>query len=271
MTPDSSAKLVLLIYLAIGVGIGVWRFRRSNFEPSTWFLWGLERLYVPFMFHWRANRRCPFPAKGGGLVLANHRSPVDPLLIWMNNHLGEQSGARRCRVIGFLMAREYYEIPGLTWIGRAMQCIAVNREGKDMGPARAALERLRQGDLIGVFPEGGINEGTALREGDTGIAWLALHAQVPVFPVYLRDSPRGGDDMVAPFYTRSRVSVIYGDPIDLSAYYDCKRTRTLLREVTDLLMRRLAELGGVTYAPDAVCAERPKVAAKPNAVPRATG
>jgi 1-acyl-sn-glycerol-3-phosphate acyltransferase len=94
---------------------------------------------------------------------------------------------------------------------------------------------------------------------------------VPVFPVYLRDSPTGGDDMIAPFYTRSRVSVIYGDPIDLSAYYDCKRTRTLLREVTDLLMRRLAELGGVTYAPDAVCAERPKVAAKPNAVPRATG
>ncbi len=270
MTPDSSAKLVLLIYLALGVGIVVWRFRRSKLGPSTWFLWCVERLYVPFMFHWRANRRCPFPAKGGGLVLANHRSPVDPLLIWMNNHLGARPGAGACRVIGFLMAREYYEIPGLTWIGRAMQCIAVNREGKDMGPARAALERLRQGDLIGVFPEGGINEGTALREGDTGIAWLALHAQVPVFPVYLRDSPRGGDDMVAPFFTKSRVSVIYGEPIDLSAYYDTKRTRTLLREVTDLLMRRLAELGGVDYAPD-VARARPLQVTEPSNVPRATG
>ncbi len=56
--------------------------------------------------------------------------------------------------------------------------------------------------------------------------------------------------MVKPFYTRCRVKVVYGDPIDLSAYYDRKRTRTLLREVTDLLMRRLAELGGVDYEPD---------------------
>jgi 1-acyl-sn-glycerol-3-phosphate acyltransferase len=247
MTPDFSAKLVLLFYLAIGLGLVAWQFRRSALEPSTWFLWCVERIYVPFMFHWRSDRRCPLPAEGGGLVIANHRSPVDPLLIWMNNHLGSRN--RRCRVIGFLMAREYYEIPGLKWVGRAMQCIPVNREGKDMAPAREALERLKRGDLIGVFPEGGINYGEALREGDTGIAWLALHAQVPVFPVYLRNSPRS-ENMVAPFYTRCRVMVSYGDPIDLSAYYDRKRTRTLLREVTNLLMRRLADLGGVAYEPD---------------------
>jgi 1-acyl-sn-glycerol-3-phosphate acyltransferase len=273
MKPDAWAKLVLVVYLAIGAGIVAWQFRRSRLEPSTWFLWGVERLYVPFLFHWRANRRCPFPAKGGGLILANHRSPVDPLLIWMNNHLGSESGARTCRIVSFLMAREYYEITGLTWIGRAMQCIAVNREGKDMRPAREALERLRRGDLIGVFPEGGINENTSLREGDTGIAWLALHAQVPVYPVYLRNSPMGGDDMVAPFYTRtrSRVQVIYGDPIDLSAYYDAKRTRTLLREVADLLMRRLAELGGVTYAPDAADTEETPPAEVAPVTPRATG
>jgi 1-acyl-sn-glycerol-3-phosphate acyltransferase len=269
MTPDSSAILVLLIYLAVGAGIVVWLFRRSGLEPSTWFLWGVERLYVPFIFHWRANRRCLFPAKGGGLILANHRSPVDPLLIWMNNHLGSRN--HPCRVIGFLMAREYYEIPGLTWIGRATQCVAVNREGKDMRPAREALERLRRGDLIGVFPEGGINDGTALREGDTGIAWLALHARVPVFPVFLRNSPSGARSMVAPFYTPCRVKVSYGDPIDLSAYYDRKRTRTLLREVTDLMMRQLADLGDIAYAPDLPVTPEAKSAGTTGETPRATG
>jgi 1-acyl-sn-glycerol-3-phosphate acyltransferase len=268
MTRDASAILALLTYLAIGVGLIAWQFRRSGVGASTWFLWAVERLYVPLMFHWRANGRCPFPAEGGALVIANHRSPVDPLLIWMNNHLGPRPHG--CRVIGFLMAREYYEIPGLKWVGRAMQCIAVNREGKDMRPAREALERLKRGDLIGVFPEGGINEGKTLREGDTGIAWLALHAQVPVFPVFLRNSP-GGEDMVAPFYTRCRVTVVYGDPIDLSAYYDRKRTRTLLREVTDLLMRRLADLGGVAYAPDLPAAEQETSTIKSDVAPRATG
>jgi 1-acyl-sn-glycerol-3-phosphate acyltransferase len=268
MTPDSSAKLVLLAYLALAVGVVAWRFKRSDLGPSTWFLWIVERLYVPFMFHWRANHRCSFPAEGGALILANHRSPVDPLLIWMNNHLGERP--RRCRVVGFLMAREYYDIPGLTWVGHAMQCIPVNREGKDMRPAREALERLKRGDLIGVFPEGGINDGTALREGDTGIAWLALHAQVPVCPVFLRDSPTS-ENMVKPFYTRCRVRVIYGDPIDLSAYYDRKRTRTLLREVTNLLMRRLAELGEVAYAPDLPQLQSAQLTAQSAQSPRATG
>src|SRR5580700_9340724 len=142
MTPDSYAILLLLSYLAIGVGIVVWQFRCSGLELSTWFLWGVERLYVPFMFHWRANRRCPFPDEGGGLIIANHRSPVDPLLIWMNNHLGPHN--RRCRVPSFLMAREYYEIPGLKWVGERMQCIPVDRQGKDMRPARKALERLKR-------------------------------------------------------------------------------------------------------------------------------
>ncbi len=269
MTPDSFAILILLFYLATGAAVVFWQFRRSGLGLSTWFLWGVERLYVPLLFHWRANRRCPFPAVGGGLILANHRSPVDPLLIWMNNHLGERN--HPCRVIGFLMAREYYEIPGLTWIGRATQCIAVEREGKDMRPAREALERIKRGDLIGVFPEGRINEATALREGDTGIAWLALHARAPVYPVFLRGSPSGAVDMVAPFYTRSRVTVTYGDPIDLSEYYERKRTRTLLREVTDLLMRRLADLGGVGYQPDLRTAEKRETPHVSDQSPCATG
>jgi 1-acyl-sn-glycerol-3-phosphate acyltransferase len=247
MTPDFSAGLILLAYVASGVGVCAWQFRQSRLELGTWLLWGVERLYVPLMFHWRASRRCPISDEGGGLIIANHRSPVDPLLIWMNNHLGSHN--RRCRVTSFLMAREYYEIPGLTWVGERMRCIPVDRQGKDMRPAREALERLKRGDLIGVFPEGGINYETALREGDTGIAWLALHAKVPVYPVFLRNSPIS-ESMVAPFFTRCRVRVTYGEPIDLSAYYDRKRTGTLLREVTDLLMRRLAELGGVPYAPD---------------------
>jgi 1-acyl-sn-glycerol-3-phosphate acyltransferase len=269
MPPELAAIGALLVYLSIGTGVVAWQFRRSGLGFSTWFLWCVERLYVPFMFHWRSNRRCPFPEKGGGLIIANHRSPVDPLLIWMNNHLGARN--HRCRVISFLMAREYYEIPGLTWVGRATQCIAVEREGKDMRPAREALERLKRGDLIGLFPEGRINDQTALREGDTGIAWLALHAQVPVFPVFLRGSPSGAHHMVAPFYTRCRVKIVYSDPIDLSAHYDRKRTRTLLREVTDLLMRRLAELGDVTYAPDMPSTLPSQLASASDGVPRATG
>ena len=148
-----------------------------------------------------------------------------------------------------MTAREYCRIPGVAWICRTVHCIPVDRDGRDIKPARAALEELRQGNQVGIFPEGGINTGEGLREGDTGIAWLALHARVPVYPVYLQGSPRD-TVMVRPFYTLSRVRVIYGEPIDLSAYQDQRKTRALLTEVTDLLMRRLAALGGERYVKD---------------------
>jgi len=250
MTHEIFALLALIFYALVTFAVIVRQYRRSGLRLVAWLLYVAELLYVGLFFHWRANRRCPFPDEGAAIILANHRSPVDPLLIWMNNHLGRRS--RRPRVIGFLMAREYYETRGLRWLCRAMECIPVERGGRGMRPALAALERLKQGHMLGVFPEGRINTAVDLLEGDTGIAWLALHAQVPVFPVFLQNSPRG-KSMTASFFTLSRVRVIYGEPIDLSAYYDCRKTREVLAEVTDLLMRRLAQLGGVAYGKDIAC------------------
>jgi 1-acyl-sn-glycerol-3-phosphate acyltransferase len=115
-----------------------------------------------------------------------------------------------------------------------------------MASAREALRRLQAGKLVAVFPEGGINLGKGLREASPGIAWLALRAKVPVYPVFIHGSPQG-TDMVEPFLGTARVRVIYGDPIDLSGYEGQRKSHELLAEVTDLLMRRLAELGGVSY------------------------
>jgi len=56
--------------------------------------------------------------------------------------------------------------------------------------------------------------------------------------------------MVRPFCTPSRVRVTYGEPVDLARYWNHRVTHELLTEVTDLLMRRLAELGGTHYVKD---------------------
>jgi 1-acyl-sn-glycerol-3-phosphate acyltransferase len=249
MSPDASAILALLVYAVVAVGVLAVQFRRSRMRFPTWFLYGVERLYMPFGYHWRANRRCPFPESGPAIIVANHRCGVDPLFIWMNNHLGWRK--RRPRVIAFMTAREFSEIRGLKWVCRAAECIPVERHGRDMRAAHEALERLKQGRMVGIFPEGGINTGEGLREGDTGIAWLALHAEVPVYPVYIHNAPQS-DSMLRPFFTLSRVRLTYGDAIDLSVYSGRKRvTRGLLTEVTDLLMTRLAELGGVEYRKEA--------------------
>lgn len=243
MQPDRIAIMVLLAYAAIAIAIVAWHVYRARMGWLFWFLYAVERIYVGLLFHWRSNRRSIIPQSGPALIIANHRSPVDPHFLWMNHHLAGPQ--RRIRVISFLVAREYYEVAATHWICRAMQSIPVGRDGHDMGPAREALRRLQAGEIVGVFPEGKINTGPSgapLLPGDTGIAWLALRARVPVYPIYIHNAP-GTPNMIAPFITPSRVRVCFGEPIDLSGYADRRNSREVLQEVTDLMMARLEETG----------------------------
>jgi 1-acyl-sn-glycerol-3-phosphate acyltransferase len=213
---------------------------------AFWCLYVVAHTFYQVLYRWRSNRRCPFPEQGAALIIANHRSPADPLLLWMNIHrIGQGMHIRR---IIFMMAREYYEIPGVGALCRMLQAIPADRNGRDMGPARDALRRLQDGQLVGVFPEGRLNTGAGLLDASNGVAWLALRAKVPVYPVFIEDAPQS-ESMVAPFFLRCRTRVYYGDPIDLSEYSKQRKTQELLKNVTDLLMSRLGELGGVTYQP----------------------
>jgi 1-acyl-sn-glycerol-3-phosphate acyltransferase len=228
------------MYFVVAVVVILYQACRSRSGWNLWWIYILERFYVPLVFRWRSNRRCPFPDEGSAIILANHRSPVDPLLIWMQHHLSRPSG--RIRPISFLTAREYCELGGfIGWLCKNFNSSPVNRDGRDMGSVREALRRLKNGELVGVFPEGGINKGEGLRPGNPGVAWLALHSKVPVYPIYVQGAPQG-QSMIEPFYSFSRVRVVYGDPIDLSPYYGRKTSPELLQEVTDLMMRRLGEL-----------------------------
>lgn len=61
MTPDQLAQLVLLAYAAIAVGLVLLSVRRCRDGWRVWLLYFVNRLFVAFIFHWRANGRCPYP------------------------------------------------------------------------------------------------------------------------------------------------------------------------------------------------------------------
>lgn len=247
MSPDRSAQLALAVYVLIAAALMVRNRYASGLTWSAWFLYMVQRAYSGLWLHWRSNRRCPFPSVGPAIIYANHRSPIDPMMIWTNHHL-VPSGTGKKRVIGFLMAREYYELPVIGWICRSVESIPADRNGRDIGPAKEALSRLKAGRLVGIFPEGRLNRGEGLLPFGSGAAWLALRADVPVFPVYIHEAPQGSS-MVMPFLYPTRVRVSYGPPIDLTPYRDRPRDTQTVNEVTDLMRRKLAELGGVAIVP----------------------
>jgi len=252
MDSEVAAMLTLAVYSAIAVALIVRSIRHCRDGWGVWLLYVIQRLYGGLIFRWRCNNGpSTLPAEGSGLIVANHRSPIDPMMIWTNHHLRGDSTveSREVRVAGFLTASEFCNVPGMRWLVRTMRSIPVDRNGQDMAPTREALRRLKNGELVGVFPEGGINWGTRLRSANPGVAFLALKSKVKVYPVFIHDAPQPVNGMIDPFVSRCRVRVTYGDPIDLSEFHGQKPRPELLNKVTDLIMSRLAETGGVDYTP----------------------
>jgi 1-acyl-sn-glycerol-3-phosphate acyltransferase len=144
------------------------------------------------------------PRNGAGILVCNHISALDPVLI--------QSVCPR--LIVWMMAREYYDLPLVGRIFRMVEAIPVDRSGRDMGATRAALRALSHGRILGVFPEGRIETSKQLLPFQTGVALMAMKTGLPVYPAHIEGSQRG-KEMLASVITPNSAKVSFGVPIFL--------------------------------------------------------
>jgi 1-acyl-sn-glycerol-3-phosphate acyltransferase len=192
------------------------------------------------------------PQQGPAIIVVNHVSHVDPFLVAKM----VIDGARTPR---FLAKDSIFGVPVVGAAMRGMGHIPVKRGTADARQSlSAAVEALQHGRIIVLHPEGTVTrdpEGWPM-SGKTGVARLAMLVPgVPVIPVAQWGVQRSIDlyGKKVRLVPRPRHTLSIGEPIDLSAYYGREPTVKLLREVTDLMMRRLradvADLRGVA-APD---------------------
>lgn len=144
------------------------------------------------------------PRRGPAILICNHTSGLDPVLI--------QSVVPR--LIVWMMDREFYEMPSLRWIFEAIDAIPVDRTGREFAATRRALRALSDGRILGVFPEGRIERTRDLLPFQTGVALMAMKAKVKVYPAYL-DGTQRGIEMLQAFVQSQHASVAFGPPIGL--------------------------------------------------------
>jgi 1-acyl-sn-glycerol-3-phosphate acyltransferase len=142
------------------------------------------------------------PLEGPAILVCNHISGLDPLMI--------QSVCPRAIV--WMMAREYYDIKILNWFFRTINAIPVDRSGRDLAPTRAALRALGEGRVLGIFPEGRIEETHDLLPFQTGVAMMAIKTGVPVYPAYL-DGTQRRMPMLRAFLTPNEATLSFGPPV----------------------------------------------------------
>jgi 1-acyl-sn-glycerol-3-phosphate acyltransferase len=127
--------------------------------------------------------------------------------------------------------------------------VPVDRSGGKASEAalRTGLRILTNGWLLGIYPEGTRSPDGRLYRGKTGVARMALEAEVPVLPVAMIDTEK----IQPPGRKRPtlgiRVGVKIGKPLDFSRYEGMEGDRFVLRSITDEIMYELMDLSGQEY------------------------
>lgn len=179
-----------------------------------------NRFFTRWYHRLKVQNDCPLPADGPAILVCNHVSALDPLLI--------QSAIRK-RLVIWMMAKEYYNVPVLGLIFRAVHTITVERSGRDLTATRAALRALENGRILGIFPEGRIETSSDLLPFQTGVALMAIKAGVDVYPAYL-DGTQRGKEMVAAVISPNKARLTFGPKVEFDRSSTGKQA---LEEATD--------------------------------------
>lgn len=156
-------------------------------KPWLNYLDGLNRLLC-LRFHRLQHEVLPLPATGGAIVISNHVSGLDPLLMI----------AASPRPLRFIIAREQYERWYVRWLFRAVGCIPIGRRGGHRQAMAKAIAAVRAGEVVALFPQGGITleAGLPLKPG---IALLARETGAPICVLHLAGVGGAGRTMGAVF------------------------------------------------------------------------
>ncbi|PYL51471.1 MAG: hypothetical protein DMF32_00910, partial [Verrucomicrobia bacterium] len=151
----------------------------------------------------RENARCA----DGFLLASNHISHFDPFLISLPVR----------RKIDWMTMAEFFRLPALGFFLRSIGAFPAERDRADLKTIRAAINRLRTGRIVGLFPEGGIRDGArSLLEGAPlrpGAATLAQIADVPVVPCVILGTDRFYSKKQWLPFRRTPVWIAFGKPI----------------------------------------------------------
>lgn len=167
------------------------------FWPLAAFFWPMFSL----LFRWRISGVENVPA-GGAIIAPNHQSFFDIPLVALVLALH----GRRTH---FMAKSELFRNPAFAWIIRNLLAFPVRRGAPDRMAIRYAIERLKQGELVVIFPEGTRSKTGQLKEAEAGLSLIAARAVVPVVPVGI-----GGTRLMfskEQFFPQ--VTICFGEPI----------------------------------------------------------
>lgn len=237
LSPAAAEILAIAVFAAVGLALAamaVYGLRVSPFTPAQSILWAVNYLITRLLWRTRIEGQLNLPPGQGAVIVANHRSSLDPSFLAMAIP----------RAVHWMVAKEFCEAAAFRWFLRTCEVIPTSRGGVDTAATKQAIRWAADGGLVGIFPEGRINTTTAtLLPGRSGAALIAIKARVPIVPCYIIGSPYAGTPW-SPLFIPARVRLVVGEPIDLGEYFDGENDREALEQITRRMLAEMARLAG---------------------------
>jgi 1-acyl-sn-glycerol-3-phosphate acyltransferase len=193
---------------------------------------------VAFYFCIGGRGRPGIPRRGGLIIVANHTSYLDPVLL----------AANAPRPLHFLARESLFRRPLFGWLLRRVHSIPLARDRPDRAALERALKTVRAGGALVIFPEGTRSRDGRLGPALAGVGHIALRAGIPIVAAHIDGAhqamPRG-----TKFPRPRRVRIRWGTPqtvdqwLGASSETDVKKERKSVR-IVSALMKELACLGG---------------------------
>jgi 1-acyl-sn-glycerol-3-phosphate acyltransferase len=181
------------------------------------------------------------PKDKGAILAANHSSYLDHFVV------GSAVVPSLNKVAYFLAKKEHFDSPIQKLWHNYLRAIPIDRDAGGKEALKKAIEHLKKGDLIMIYPEGTRTLTGGMSRAKTGAARLALAAHVPVIPMGITNTfkilPKGKN--VPKLGLKAGLNI--GKPLYFDKCYGKEDDKKTIRKVTTIIMNEIAKLAGKKY------------------------
>ncbi len=211
----------------------MWYTNNQFWTPNRVYRWGhrLTNLFCKVIGDLEGFGVNHIPTEGGVLIVANHISLLDPVIV----------GSAANREINFMARSDVFGVPGLGKLITTFNAFPVNRWSADLGAIRKTVSLLKGGNAVLMFPEGTRSYDGNLGKASDGACFIAHKANVPTIPVFHRGAekllPRGRKRL-----RRAKLTVKFGEPIDFSGLTESNVKREMYQQMGIRMINAIEKL-----------------------------
>ena len=176
------------------------------------------RLFCRVFFKYEVIGIENVPLEGNVIIAANHKSNLDPIFV---------ASSMNTREVAAVAKKELFDHKILGFILKKLNTIPIDRENTGISTVKQILRAIKDGYVLGLFPEGTRVKGKEFGQAKAGLSLFASKGKANVVPI----------SVISTYKLFSRVKIYIGEPIDMSQYFKAKLTNEDHERISEEVMQ----------------------------------